>query len=130
MTTPAESTAIGNRIIIGIIIKVVCFPITITSSPILVPIQHLVATTARMVVTTYSALALTSCDIPANLLTSLRKCHTSPPCNGKDNYTPKNNNVNLYKFLGISDKIGVWEDFYPCQLGLHPFLSSFLEVWV
>ncbi len=71
MAWPAESATIGNIVIIGIAIQVVCFPITITSPSPLIPIQLLIAATTRMLMAAYSALALTTCDPPANFHTTI-----------------------------------------------------------
>ena len=79
MAWPAESATIGNTVIIGIAIQVVCFPITTASPSSLVPIQRLIAATIGMLVTTYSALALATCDPPADFHTTIGKCHFKPP---------------------------------------------------
>ncbi len=39
--------------------------------------------------------------------------HCATPVSGCNNYTPESNDVNLYKFLGISDRIRAWRQGFP-----------------
>jgi len=73
MAWPAENTTIAKTVIVRIFIQVVGFPITIASSSPLIPIQCLVATVTRMPMATYHALALATCDPPANFYITIRK---------------------------------------------------------
>ena len=85
-----------SQFILLFMIIPLAIPITIASSSPLIPIQRLVATVTRMPMATYQALALATCDSPANFYITIRKCHFTPPI---VDYTPLSTNVNTQ--LGV-----------------------------
>lgn len=78
MTIPAQDFTIGEGIIIGIAIYMMCFPSALSASASIFPHQLLVAC-ALMPMPRYPTFTFTANYVPTRFDSVIQKCHFAPP---------------------------------------------------